>query len=227
MTSYRVATRNRVLRSCKRRFSFDCQKKQGRYWEDVINRPQRSLTQRKQSSCARKASMSGQVWVNSTSQYWPQAFAQDRSGQTIVLERVDQMLMQYECLPRRGKYHAFQLAVLTWLVLTPASVLGQQIRVERKPKWIKNGWDAPPFDVTRHIIPLDQIEGGGPPRDAIPALNDLQNLTADQAGRLLEPSDRVLGVFFNDQAKAYPVRILNWHELVNDTVGGRAILVSW
>ncbi|MBI1984016.1 MAG: DUF3179 domain-containing protein, partial [Acidobacteria bacterium] len=34
-------------------------------------------------------------------------------------------------------------------------------------------------------------------------------------------------VFLNGEAKAYPVRILTWHELVNDRVGGRAILVSW
>lgn len=121
----------------------------------------------------------------------------------------------------------FKLGVLALMVLASRSAPGQQVQVEEKPKLIRNGRGAQPFDVTRHTIPLPQIEGGGPPRDGIPALNDPQNMTAEQAGRLLGPSDRVLGVVFNGQAKAYPVRVLNWHELVNDTVGGRPILVSW
>lgn len=108
-----------------------------------------------------------------------------------------------------------------------SSAWSQKVRVERKPKWIRNGPGTKPFDVTRHLIPLNQIQGGGPPRDAIPALNNPPNMRAEQAGLLLKSSDRVLGVVFGGQAKAYPIRILNWHELVNDTVGGRPILVSW
>jgi hypothetical protein len=43
----------------------------------------------------------------------------------------------------------------------------------------------------------------------------------------LKPSERVLGVALNGEAKAYPLRILNWHELVNDSVGERPVLVTW
>lgn len=130
-------------------------------------------------------------------------------------------------MSEKRKYWAFQLAVLILLTLTAAIGSGQQVRVERKPKFIKNGQKTLPFEVTRHIVPLRQIEGGGPPRDGIPALIDPEYIPAEEAGRLLEPSDRVLGVLFNGEARAYPIRILNWHELVNDTVGGRPILVSW
>ncbi len=124
-------------------------------------------------------------------------------------------------------YCAFHSAVLALLILASATASGQPVRVERKPKLIRNGPGTPAFDVTRHSIPLRRIEGGGPPRDGIPALNGHQNMTVEQAGRLLEASDRVLGVHFNGQAKGYPIRILNWHELVNDEVGGQPVLVSW
>ncbi|TAM83415.1 MAG: DUF3179 domain-containing protein [Acidobacteria bacterium] len=127
----------------------------------------------------------------------------------------------------RTIYNRVILCAVLILFWAPAVGWAQRVRIEQKPKLIRNGKGTQPFDVTRHIIPLGKIQGGGPPRGGIPALTDPEDISAEEAGRLLEPSDRVLGVFMNGQAKAYPVRILNWHELVNDRVGGRAILVSW
>ncbi len=43
----------------------------------------------------------------------------------------------------------------------------------------------------------------------------------------MRPDERVLGVVVNGIAKAYPTRILSWHELVNDRFGDSAVLVSW
>ena len=77
------------------------------------------------------------------------------------------------------------------------------------------------FDTSNHSIPLDEIHSGGPPKDGIPALYDPEFVTADEA-TFLKPQDRVLGLFINGEAKAYPIWILNWHELVNDRVGGEA-----
>ena len=82
------------------------------------------------------------------------------------------------------------------------------------------------FDVTRHTVPLDEIRGGGPPKDGIPALVDPAFVSPANA-RELHPQDQVLGVHLAGYSKAYPVRILNWHELVNDQIGGRPILVTW
>ncbi len=104
---------------------------------------------------------------------------------------------------------------------------GQVIITEPKKKFLPAGPGQKPYDVTRHTIHLSEIQGGGPPRDAIPALVHPRFLKAHEGGHLLKNADRVVGVFLNGEAKAYPVRILNWHELVNDTVGGRPVLVSW
>ena len=83
------------------------------------------------------------------------------------------------------------------------------------------------FDVTIHAVPLDEIVGDGPARDAIPALDQPKFVPSKDADRFLRPKDRVLAVTMNGAAKAYPIKILNWHEIVNDEIGGRPITVTW
>ena len=75
-------------------------------------------------------------------------------------------------------------------------------------------------------IPLAEIRGGGPPKDGIPAL-DAPRFVPAERDTFLRPDDRVLGLVHNGEARAYPIRILSWHEIVNDTVGGDPLLVSW
>ncbi|AYH42175.1 DUF3179 domain-containing protein [Azoarcus sp. DN11] len=82
------------------------------------------------------------------------------------------------------------------------------------------------FDLTGALVPAAQILSGGPPRDGIPAIDRPKFVKADDA-RFLQGDDRVLGVERNGIAKAYPVRILNWHEIVNDTFGAERIVVTF
>ena len=82
------------------------------------------------------------------------------------------------------------------------------------------------WDFDRHAIPTDEIISGGPPRDGIPALMEPQYVAADKAFYLQE-NDRVIGVVVNGLARAYPLRIMSWHELVNDRFSGLPVLVSW
>jgi hypothetical protein len=115
------------------------------------------------------------------------------------------------------------------LTATPRAGRGapQQIAAEPETVLLPAGPGERPFNVTRHMIPIREIEPAGPPRDGIPAIFRPRFLRATQVGQVLKDSDRVIGVFLNDQAKAYPVQVLNYHELVNDEAGGRPILVSW
>ena len=82
------------------------------------------------------------------------------------------------------------------------------------------------WDFSDSFIPVDQIESGGPPRDGIPALFSPSFVPAAEAN-FLTGEDRVLGIEIAGEARAYPIRILSFHELVNDTVGGSPLLVSW
>jgi hypothetical protein len=69
------------------------------------------------------------------------------------------------------------------------------------------------FDFSKHSIPTDEILSGGPPKDGIPSLTDPKFVPAKNAD-FIKDSDRVIGVVFDGQAKAYPIKILNWHEAV-------------
>ncbi len=82
------------------------------------------------------------------------------------------------------------------------------------------------FQVEPHAVPLEEISSGGPPRDGIPALLTPQFLSADKVD-YLSPEDRVLGIQGTHQAKAYPIAILNWHEIVNDTFDGTPVVITY
>ncbi len=74
-------------------------------------------------------------------------------------------------------------------------------------------------------IPTDEILSGGVSRDAIPAITRPEVAGANAS--FMKPDDRVLGVVVNGEARAYPLGILWWHEVVNDTLGGANVLVSY
>ena len=65
------------------------------------------------------------------------------------------------------------------------------------------------------------------PRDAISAIDDPQFVTAEEADKSYDDEEMILGVEFNGDARAYSIPLLSSHEIVNDTVGGLAISVTW
>jgi hypothetical protein len=65
------------------------------------------------------------------------------------------------------------------------------------------------------------------PRDAIPAIDNPQFLSASEADEYYDADELVLGVEFNGDARAYSVPFLSSYEIVNDTVGGEKIAVTW
>ena len=75
------------------------------------------------------------------------------------------------------------------------------------------------------VVPVEEILSGGPPRDGIPALDHPASVPASAAP--WHDGETVIGVQLANEARAYPIAILNWHELVNDTLGGREILISY
>ncbi len=82
------------------------------------------------------------------------------------------------------------------------------------------------FDISRSLIPQNEILPGGPPRDGIPAINNPKFQPAKEA-RFLQPGDRVLGIVLEGKARAYPLRILNWHEIVNDKIGAMQFTITF
>ncbi|MEQ8998739.1 MAG: DUF3179 domain-containing protein [Coleofasciculus sp. B1-GNL1-01] len=74
-------------------------------------------------------------------------------------------------------------------------------------------------------IDLTQLLDGGPPKDGIPSIDNPRFDTAETTP--FSQDELVIGVVVNGEAKAYPFGIMNWHEIVNDTVGGTNLTVSY
>ena len=86
------------------------------------------------------------------------------------------------------------------------------------------GWRT---DFSRHTVPLAEIVSGGPPKDGIPAIDRPRFETVAQAARWLHEREPVVVVEVGDEARAYPLQILIWHEIVNDEVGGTPVAVTF
>jgi hypothetical protein len=84
------------------------------------------------------------------------------------------------------------------------------------------------FDTSRHSIPVDDIYDGGPGRDGTPAIFNPKFIYAEEADKTqIKKDDRFLGYAHKGQARGYPIKILNWHEVVNDRVGGASQVVTY
>ena len=88
----------------------------------------------------------------------------------------------------------------------------------------KSGWKT---DFSRHSVPLGEFISGGPPRDGIPPIDEPKPVAIAAADQWLDDREPVLVVEAGGHARAYPVQILVWHEIVNDRLGGRAIAVTY
>jgi len=113
-----------------------------------------------------------------------------------------------------------------WSVLAGVMLLGGLSAAQQGSVHLEAGRGQRPFDVTKHSVPIEELHGGGPPRDGIPAIDHPKFVPAANA-RFLRGNDRVLGVNHNGVAKAYPIGILNWHEIVNDDFAGKPVAVTW
>ena len=82
------------------------------------------------------------------------------------------------------------------------------------------------FPAMPHSIRLEEIVWGGVRVDGIPAL-DQPRLVAAAEATYLNPDDRVFGVEIDGDARAYPLRVADWHEMINDTVGGVPVSLAY
>lgn len=77
------------------------------------------------------------------------------------------------------------------------------------------------------LVPIDEIISGGPPPDGIPPLDAPVFIDVAGVGDQLEGAESVVALEINGDARAYPVRVMIWHEIVNDTVGGVPVSVTY
>lgn len=82
-------------------------------------------------------------------------------------------------------------------------------------------------DGVKHSIPLKEIISGGPPKDGIPSIDNPKFISIGEANQWLKDEEPGVAFFRGNTHRFYPYQIIVWHEIVNDTVEGERILVTY
>jgi hypothetical protein len=122
-------------------------------------------------------------------------------------------------------------AVLRWKLIAGGLFLvvmfALALTAAANPTIWKLQW--PKTDFSKRSIDFDEIMSGGPPKDGIPAIDHPKFVSVARMveSNTLVATEPVIGVEINGEAKAYPLRILIWHEIVNDMIGGVPVAVTF
>ncbi len=108
-------------------------------------------------------------------------------------------------------------AILAWTAAT------QPAHAEPSA-WETEGWVR--TDFSKHSVAWSEIISGGPGKDGIQPIDAPIFQAARDENRLAD-QEAVIGLEINGDARAYPIRLLMWHEIVNDTVGGVPVSVTY
>lgn len=102
--------------------------------------------------------------------------------------------------------------------------------------WAISVFAQPPFqdmddwsktDFSRHAFPLDEVIEGGPGKDGIRSIDKPRFDSVGQAGEWLDGREPVLAFISGSEAKAYPLQILMYHEIVNDQVNQQQVAITY
>lgn len=79
----------------------------------------------------------------------------------------------------------------------------------------------------KYIVDPDKLLGGGPPKDGIPSIDNPLYVTVAEADEWIEDNELVLAIIYKGVKRVYPLQIMVWHEIVNDTIAGDPILITY
>jgi hypothetical protein len=100
----------------------------------------------------------------------------------------------------------------------------EQSETEKTPSALVLSLDDPRLPAP--LVDPDRVVSGGPPPDGIPPIDEPRFLAADDVSWLAD-DEPVIALSLGDEHRAYPVQIMVWHEIVNDTVDGRPVSVTY
>ncbi len=82
-------------------------------------------------------------------------------------------------------------------------------------------------DFSKHSVSYRDILSGGPPKDGIPAIDNPRFVSVSDADEWLEDVEPIIFFQIGDDARAYPIQILMWHEIVNNTVSDVPVVITF
>ena len=90
-------------------------------------------------------------------------------------------------------------------------------------RWMQEGWKT---DFDKTSVEYSEILSGGPPRDGIPSIDHPKFVPVSRETEI-DAKEPVILLDINGDVRGYPLRILTWHEIVNDIVGGLPVAVTY
>lgn len=109
------------------------------------------------------------------------------------------------------------------MVAAMALVVGVGTASANPERWRAEGWKT---DFSKTTVDLGEVMSGGPPRDGIPSIDNPIFRTAAEADQYAN-NEPVIRLVIGEDARAYPLSVMTWHEIVNDTVGGLPVAVTY
>ncbi len=86
------------------------------------------------------------------------------------------------------------------------------------------GWET---DLSKHTVPLSEFRSGGPGKDGIPSIDGPKLVSVEEADGWLSAREPVVELELGGVARAYPLQILVWHEIVNDELAATPVAVTF
>lgn len=112
---------------------------------------------------------------------------------------------------------------LRWLVVAALVAASTFAAYADADAWRREGWQT---DFSKSMIDLGEIVSGGPPRDGIPSIDSPVFVGASEIDDI-EDREPVIQYPVDGNSRAYPLRILIWHEIANDVVDGVPVAVTY
>lgn len=86
------------------------------------------------------------------------------------------------------------------------------------------GWKT---NITKKSIDLSELKAGGPPKDGIPSIDQPRFVSQNEAANWVESAEPVIAFTHHGEARAYPLQILIWHEIVNDQFNNTPVVITF
>lgn len=116
-----------------------------------------------------------------------------------------------------------KITLVRLITATIMSLIMASAALAQPEYWKREGWKT---DFSKKTIDYSDIMSGGPPRDGIPPI-DRPVFVNVADYKELSDRDPVIGLEINGDARAYPLRVMIWHEIANDVVGGTPVTVTY
>ena len=120
-------------------------------------------------------------------------------------------------------FYQIKIATRSFLVMTMVVLLATEVNRSYAQSGTRS---VGQLSMQNLKIPRAAIRSGGPPKDGIPAISKPRIVPASQA-TFLGDSSRVIGVTVNGESRAWPISVLNYHEIINDRLNGAPVAVTY